>query len=143
MPTFSKNFNPKLNFINFAGIQVKGYADSSFITIEFESDAFKEKVGAGGDVMRWRINDDRAKVEITLLPDSETNDAFSTLAILDRKKGSGVGIFSMVDMAGRSKAVGNNAWIKKMAPLQRSVDPENVKWMITVADMDLFVGGNS
>lgn len=143
MANVSRNYDIKLNFANFAGIPVKGLADGTSITIKYNSEHFKYKIGGGGDVIRYRINDDTATVEITLLPDSETNDAFSAIAILDRKRGAGVGPFTLVDMAGRSKAVANNGWIQKMADLERGSEPQNVKWTIILADLELFVGGNS
>ena len=62
-----KTYNPKEVTVSCGSHIVEGFADDSFITIEFNGDGITKKVGCDGEIARAVSPDDTAKVKIVLL----------------------------------------------------------------------------
>ena len=72
-----KTYNPKEVTVSCGSHIVEGFADDSFITIEFNGDGITKKVGCDGEIARAVSPDDTAKVKIVLLQTSDSNAYFS------------------------------------------------------------------
>lgn len=126
------------------GADIVGFAED-FITVEFQSDAFTTIVGATGDVVRSKTSDYRARVTVTLLQTSPSNDILSALHNADRNAPNGAGVVSFslrhID-SGRSIFTGAQAWVAKMPNVTYSKAGQTRAWLIDVARLEAFVGGS-
>ncbi len=126
-----------------AGLPITGFADGEFITIEFP-EAFTKKIGSDGDVTRSRTMDNTARVTIKLHQSSPSNDMLSTLYTADRlaRNGAGVGAFLIKDNQGRSLYASPACWIAKHPDVSFDRESTEREWVIDVADIQPFTGGN-
>lgn len=130
----------RFNLVIFGSL-ITGFADGTFIKIERNADTFTKVVGADGRVARARMRDNSARVTITLLHTSPSNDVLSAAAAADRLTGSGVGAFLITDLNGTTEASAPNAWIAKPAAIERGKEIGNAEWVIDVDDLDEVIGG--
>lgn len=137
----TRTYNPKKILASFNGVPIGGYADGTFMKIEFADDSFKEKVGASGEVARAQSANNMATATFTLLSTSPTNDLLMQIAAQDKLLGTGQGAFMVKDANGTSLASGN-AWIKKVPDWEAAVEISNTVWVLTIEALDMFRGGN-
>lgn len=130
----------RFNLVLF-GAQITGFADGTFIKVERNADTFTKVVGADGRVARARMRDNSARVTITLLHTSPSNDVLSAAAAADRLAGNGVGAFLITDLNGTTEASAPNAWVAKPAAIERGKEIGNAEWVIDVDDLDEVIGG--
>ena len=138
----TKTYDPGQHFALFNNIQISGYADGSYITVERMTDAFVSVAGAGGEVARVRMRDRRGSVKFTLMASSPCNDLLSAVAAQDELDGSGIGPLSIRDGNGSTVATATNAWIKKLPSTEFSKDLPNREWELECETLELTVGGN-
>lgn len=139
-----KNYDPKSITQVFAGIPITGYAKGTFVSIEFNEDAFALTVGADGEGCRSRTNNRSAKITFTLMQSSPSNDLLSAMHNLDQMSpgGDGIGPYLLKDLLGTSIAMAETAWITKMATLEYGPEPGDRSWVLETDSMLATVGGN-
>jgi hypothetical protein len=120
---------------------ITGFAEDTFIEIEYESDTFEIRKGADGGVSRSQLLDESGKVTITLKGESLSNNALSSLWASDKLLGVGVVPFMFADLTGTTKVTAAHAWIKKPPALDYGKNAGNRKWEIVLAKMNMTVGG--
>ena len=127
------------------GAPITGYADGTFISIEQNEDDFTLTVGADGDACRAKTNNKSARMTITLLQSSASNDALSVIRGLDITTPSGDGILPFIwkDLSGRTFCVAEKAWIVKPPTVVYSRGVEAREWVLETDAMLWNVGGNS
>jgi hypothetical protein len=142
MPEF-KNFDPNQYIVSFANIIVQGYVSDTFIEASRNEDAYTEVVGAQGDVIRVRNNNKTGIVTLTLQDVSPTNDAFSTRVAADELTPGGIAAAPLVikNLNGTTLIFVENAWIRKIADMNVSTEPGPRVWVISCAELEMFVGG--
>jgi len=130
--------------VSVAGIPLTGYADGEFLTIQFETDAFDDVVGADGEVTRSKTMDYRATATIKLMQTSDSNDLLSALYNTDRAapNGAGIGAFMVRDKQGRSVYSASECWVKKPPDVSFDRTPQPREWTIRIANLAAFTGGN-
>ncbi len=135
--------DPSKTTLTVAGYTIIQFAKGTYITDEYDSDAFSDDVGVGGEVARIVSRDKRGTIKFTLMAASPSNDDLSALAATDRLSGNGVGAVMLKDAGpgGSSKTTGPNAWLKKVPTKTYSTEAMTVEWEIRVAIMDRVVGG--
>ena len=121
-----------------------GRADGEFVKITREAAAFSSKVGCDGDVTRSRMNDNRAKVEITIMQTSPSNDIFSAQHILDKLTPNGDGIMPLFikDNNGRSLFTAEHAWIENDPETAFDREAGTRVWVLECARLRSFIGGS-
>jgi len=129
------------------GVPVTGYAKGTFLEFSRDVDAFVKSVGSDGEVTRVRNRNRAGSVKVTLQQGSQTNAAFSALAILDEQSGLGVVPCTFMDMSGlpgqETVAASTTGWIRKMPDTTMSGEGEEHRvWIFDLAVMPMFVGGN-
>jgi hypothetical protein len=137
------SFDPREVNLAVAGVTVTGYADGAFIEVARSNDAWDATTGANGEVARTRTVDDMGTIVVTLQMSSDSNDDFSALAIADEKTGKASFPVIMKDSNGTSVAAGSVAWFQKLPTVTFSKGVEVREWTITVAHLELFVGGSA
>jgi hypothetical protein len=130
--------------VSFAAIPIEGWADGDVLTVTRESDVFGSVVGVTGSVARYKTNDNRATVTISLLSTSPVNAALSAIFTADlyAPGGAGVAAFMIVDLNGTSLYTAGNAWISRPPDPSWSNEPRERVWTIQCATIRDFTGGN-
>lgn len=142
------NFDPGKVILSLGGIPkpITGYQKGTFIEVARNEDAFKMFVGADGETTRVRNRNRSGMVKIVLQQGSESNADLSALAELDELTGGGVVPLTFMDMSGQvpqTTGASTQAWIrKKPAATFGGETEEGREWILDVADLDFFIGGN-
>ena len=132
-----KTYNPKEVTVSCGSHIVTGFADDSFITIEFNGDGITKKVGCDGEIARAVSPDDTAKVKIVLLQTSDSSAYFSQMADLDRDTGEGMFPILIKDLKGGEVFSTEAAWVVKKSPLNRGKDTNNREWELDTGSATL------
>jgi hypothetical protein len=130
--------------VSFATVIINGWADGDVLTLTRESDAFGSVVGVTGSVARYRTNDNRATITISLMSTSPVNAALSAIFTADlyAPGGAGIGALLIVDLAGTSIYTAGNCWIKRPPDPTWSNEPRERVWTLECATIRDFTGGN-
>lgn len=129
---------------NLVGIPIdSGFAPGTGIAIK-RNPGFTFVRGADGQVTRSKTNDKTAEIRFTLLQSASANALLSALYNLDlaSNNGAGVGPISIRDKQGLSLHFGAHAWIAQAPDAEYAQEATNREWVIHVADLDGFDGGN-
>jgi len=138
-----KNFNPKDVSVIVGTQAMKGFADGTIVSVEFDEDAFSKKVGTDGETTRVKSNNNAGKVNIFLDQASESNDYLSGLAALDRASSAGVVPVTVRDANGTTLFFIESAWVMKIPTTEFGKEATDREWVLDCADMNAFVGGHS
>lgn len=109
MPTY----DPKQVVIIFGGVPIMGYAEDSFVECAPAEEGFSRKVGADGEVVRSKSNNNCYDVTVTLLQTSLSNGVLSAANIADRATGKGLLPLSITEIASGSEHFFPQAWVEK------------------------------
>jgi hypothetical protein len=129
----------------FMGINVEtGFDEDDVLEIEPEAETFGHKVGADGEVARFRNNNRVNKATLHLMQTSVANSLLSALANLDQNQagGAGIGPFLLKDLQGTTVLAGQFGWISKRPKRTFGREPKSRDWEITCV-IDLEVDGNN
>jgi hypothetical protein len=137
-----RTFDPALVVCIIGGAAAHGYADGSFIKIERGKDAFSKYVGADGEVSRAKSNDRSGVLTLTLDQTSPYNDILSGYALLDEVDNDGVVPVAIKDLSGNSTFFSGHGWVRKMPDVEYSTEIGTREWVIELAQINYFVGGN-
>lgn len=129
-----------------AGILIdSGFADGEFVSVEPAADDFGDKVGADGEVARYKTNDRRATAKIKVLQTADGNTQLSALRNSDvnNPNGAGVGVFELRDRSSGALLVhADHAWIQKLPTVSRGREISENEWTIRLANTLWDIQGN-
>lgn len=137
-----RTYDPKKVVVTVGGVPLSGFADGTFITAARENDAFSKVSGADGIVSRAKSNDKSGSITITLAQTSPANDYLSMLAKRDEETNTGVVPVMVKDFSGRSRYISGFAWVRKQPDGEFGKEISDREWVLDVAHMELFTGGN-
>lgn len=109
MPTY----DPKAVVITFGGVPIMGFAEDSFVECAPAEEGFTRQVGADGEVVRSKSNNDCYDVTVTLLQTSLSNGVLSAAQITDKVTGAGMLPLSITEIASGSEYFFPQAWVEK------------------------------
>jgi hypothetical protein len=140
-----KVYDPDSVAIVAFGIPITGYADGTFISVEFNEDFFTLSVGTSGDACRAKSNNKSARVTLTLMQSSASNDLLTAVMAADlvSPNGDGIGPFIMKDNTGRTAYTAQNMWIVKAPTVDFSREVGSREWVFETDAMIAYVGGNN
>jgi len=121
---------------------VGGFADGTFINVEYTADFFSKVTGSDGLTTRIKQNDFSGTITLTLKQSSLSNDFLMSLVILDRQANAGIVPVSIKDLLGTTKMVTGFAWVRKPPASVYSKNVENREWILDCATLRMYVGGN-
>lgn len=136
-------YDPKNITIAVGGVIVTGYADDTFVHLEFDEDRYMLKVGVDGTATRSRSRNGSAKLTLTLLGSSPTNDALTALHVADLAANAGMVPFLMRDANGASICTALNCWLTKLPALEFGKEPGNRAWVFQTDNAQMTVGGQT
>lgn len=137
-----RTYDPKKVAVLIGGVQMGGFADGIFITVERSNDSFSKVSGADGIVSRAKSNDVSGQITLTLAQTSPSNDVLSGFAQLDEQSNNGVVPVGIADFGGRTALVSAFAWVRKYPSVEDGKEINNREWVLDCADLNIFVGGN-
>ena len=135
-------YNPKKIIVTLGEYLLSGFAEGTFVRVEYNADAFSMSAGAYGDTVRVQSHDRTGMVTLTLMQSSLSNDALDALAAQDESSGAGVRQLRITDQNGTTRVFGLNAWVKKKATAEYGTDASTREWVIDVAELDTIIGGH-
>jgi hypothetical protein len=140
----TKVYDPASVLMSFAGIPIRGFADGTMVNIEFNEDAFSLQMGTDGEGTRSKTNNRSAKVTISLMQSSDTNDLLSGVHTLDLNSpgGDGVGPLLIKDGQGRSLFLAEKAWIMKSPGAEYGREATAREWVFEMSELIAVYGGN-
>lgn len=136
-----RTYDPLKVSFTFLGIAIKGFAKGTMIKVSRNSDNYKLAIGSQGEGCRTRSQDKSGTIEITLMASSPSNDYLSACVDADDLNGSGVGTGMVKDAGGTALASAQNAWVRKIADLERGEEHGDVTWIFESDSVAIQQGG--
>lgn len=135
-----RTYDPAKFIIVLGAHVVSGFADGQFIGLERNSDLFTKVIGAGGDVARAKSNDRSARMTLTLMNTSPSNDFLSAQHLADEIDNSGKFPVSILEVGGTTVVQASEGWVVKAPPINRSKSIDNCVWLIDLAQANIVNG---
>jgi hypothetical protein len=103
MPTY----DPKNVALDFAAVRITGFADGSFVNVEYDADDFSHQTGADGEGVWNRGHTRSASITVQLMPTASSN-AIPLMAAhaADLASNSGLLPFVLIDNMTKTSHVG-------------------------------------
>lgn len=140
----TKTYDPARYLVNFAGSDVLGFAEGTFISVVYNEDTYTAVTGAAGEKGRVRMHDDSAQISFTIQATSPINDVLSGLFALDKVSNSGQGALLIKDLDGTTLIAAANCWVKKQPDVEYSGgEMPTYTWILETAKLVSFVGGKT
>ncbi len=137
-----RTFDPANVIISIGGVPMSGYADGTFVMVARDEDAFTKVSGADGEVSRAKSNNRSGTLTLTLMQTSMSNDILSAIALLDETSNAGIVPVLVKEIGTLTILMSGEGWIKKFPDASYSKDVENREWILDLASLNMFEGGN-
>lgn len=138
----AKTYNPRKVIVTFAGKQITGFADGTFITASRNGDTYTLTKGADGEGARSHNPDKSGTVVVTLLQTSSSNDVLQAQHDLDERTDQGKGPLFIRDLSGRTLVESPEAWVRKPADPEFGKEVGAREWTLECDELILKSGGN-
>ena len=125
-----KTYDPKKVIITFGGVPITGFADGTFIQVTQDADSWAKKVGADGEVVRAKSNDNTHTVTITLQQSSGSKDYLSTCLNLDKLTNKGMLPLVITDLNGTTLESWLQAWVSKDPDWEYAKEATDRAWVL-------------
>ena len=135
-------YDPAEVVITLGGIPITGYAEDTFVNVEFDEDQWTKVTGADGHTARAKSNNYAGSVTITLMQTSAGNDVLNSLWLRDRRRNEGVVPLLVKDSQGRTRWTATYAWVRKMPAQEFGSENGEREWVIDCAELLGSLGGN-
>lgn len=117
-------------YLVYGGALITGYAEGSFVRVEFKNERFSLLVGADGLGARARSNDESARITILLMPNSPANAILQAAEMLDLATNAGALPMSLADPSTGDQFTAEGAWVVKDPgrDMQKTIQP--IEWIL-------------
>jgi len=129
-----RNWDASQLVMVFMGIGVStGFDEDDFLDVEPEAETFGHKVGADGEIARFRNNNRVNKLTLKLLQTSVANSLLSAIANLDQNTpgGAGIGPCLIQDLQGTTLFSAQFCWISKRPKRTFAREAKSREWELT------------
>lgn len=134
-------YDPAKVSLSFGKLSVIGFSDGTMVKAYRNEDTFSIKIGGDGHGTRVKNANRSGRIEFTLKNSSPSNDQLQAIAILDELSGGGINPAFVKDGSGTALAQGQNAWIVKIADLERAKELGDVTWIVETDLLSIQQGG--
>jgi hypothetical protein len=128
--------------VSFGGAVISGYGDGTFLSISYNNDFFSLSKGADGEGLRSSSEDLSARVTLTLMQGSSSNDVLSGFFQADINGDTGGVPFLVKDASGRMLFSSASMWIVKFPDVERGKEGSMVEWVLETNALQGFIGGH-
>ena len=136
-------YDPSEITFTFGGFALTGFAEGSFITVEYDEDSFTLDVGTDGEGARNKNANRAGKFTVKLMQTSSSNDILSSFYRADRLSNSGIAPAMCKDNLGRSLHMAESAWVEKSPSADYAKESGVREWVIRTHHLEDFVGGTN
>lgn len=136
-------YSPKDVLVIVGIVPITGFADGSFIDVEYNEEAFKPFSGSDGEHARTKNANESGKITIKLSQTSACNDILSTIHNVDKATGNGIVPIVIKDNYGTSTMFAAECYIEKAPKLSFGKEIEAREWVFYAAKITEHVGGNN
>lgn len=141
-------YNPKKITGSFKGsiggrdfsVRFVGYMDGTFMEAEYDEDHVTKHVGSDGTASAVLNANRGAKITVTLVQGSPSNDALSKLVPDARKNFLPVGTLTFDDLNGTAAVKTVEAWIMKTAKVEFGKELLGRQWVFDTGECEINVG---
>lgn len=137
------HYSPEDISVIIAGIvELEGFSEGSFITVNRESPLFQTRESADGVVSRAKIASNTYTVKMSLMGTSESNELLTRLALLDHSTHIVKFPLFIKDELGKTLIFSTSSWVESVPTVGLSTAVDNREWVIKLSQATMFVGGN-
>lgn len=121
-----------------------GFNDGQFLRITKTEKDFGVKVGADGQVTRFKTNNNVYEIKVTLMQTSNGHAKFTAIRALDlaAPNGAGVAPIAVADLGGANAFAASACWISGPPEQVYGREAEGWEWTLQCADGVEVCGGN-
>jgi len=128
-------YNPKDVSLIYGGALIQGFAEGSFVNVEYNVESVALLVGADGKATRSTNPNNSARITVRLLPTSASNLIFQAALSADRAGGFGqLPLLLTVLSVGQNYAA-EGAWVVRSPGYDFQVEAQAVEWMLESDDL--------
>lgn len=135
------SFKGRINNREFS-VQFVGYMDGTFVEAEYDEDHATKHMGGHGDATVVLNANAGAKVTVTLLQGSPSNDLLANLVPNAKRNFLPVGTLTFDDLNGTTAIKSSEAWIMKTAKIEFGKDVTGRQWVFDMGEAELFPGSS-
>ena len=136
-------YDPANVIVSIGGTPMSGFADGTFVMVSRDEDAFSKVSGADGEVSRAKSNNRSGSLTLTLMQTSMSNDILSAIALLDEVSNTGIVPVLVKEIGTDTILMSGEGWIKKIPDASYGKEVENREWVLDLATVNMFEGGNA
>lgn len=135
-----KTFDPAQISVVFGTSAIIGFAEDTMINIETEDTQYNDNTDIYGNVTRYKVNRNTAKITITLTESSSSNDLLSNYVELDRVNDAGSFPVMIKDPNGTSLFSSTSAYVEQVPQVEFGAEAKTREWAIKATNVSNFVG---
>lgn len=131
----AKTYDLKRVLMTVNGVPVSGFDEGEAVTVEFNEDAWKMKVGADGEAVRSKTNNRSGKLTFNVLYSSSANNIFESLRLADELTNSGQAAIYLKDLASGTEVFAARAWVTKSPNITFGQEAGAREWVFETGEM--------
>lgn len=140
MPLHS--YDPKNITLIYDQVVIEGFADGSFVNVEYNADSWTFRKGSDGNGVRSKTNDQSARFTITLMPGATGNLPLNRNLQADKVSNSGVKPISLIDSSTGDFFVAEGAWVVREPGQDYQTEAQNREWILEADDVQSNYGAS-
>jgi hypothetical protein len=137
----SKVYDPQQLSVVFGVTPINGFAEDTMINIDAEDPKYNATTDIHGNVTRFKVNKNMAKITITLTQSSPSNDVLSSYVEADRANNSGIFPVMIKDNNGTTLFSSTSSYVESVPAVEFGNDNKNREWIIRATSVSNFIGG--
>lgn len=137
----SKVYDPQQLSVIFGVVPISGFAEDTMVNIDTEDPQYNATTDIHGNVTRFKVNKNLAKITITLTQSSPSNDVLSSYVEADRINNSGTFPVMIKDPNGTTLFSSTSAYVEQVPSVEFGNDNKNREWLIRATNINKFIGG--
>ena len=128
-------YDPKEVTLIFGGALITGYAEGSFINVEYNGDLFTLQVGSDGEGTRSKSNNSSARITVTLMSGSIGNLLLNAALQADKAGGAGALPLALTDLSTGTSFVAEGAWVVRDPGRDFQTEGQPTEWILEAHEL--------
>lgn len=133
-------YDPKQVSLILGGALITGFAEGSFINIEYNADLFTLSVGSDGESTRSKSNNNSARITVTLMSGAVGNALLNVAFQADKAAGAGAVPLAITDPSTGTLFASEGAWVVKDPGKDFQTEGQPMEWIIETDNLQSFYG---
>lgn len=133
-------YDPKNVKLVFGAVLVEGYAEGSFVNVEYNEDLFSLQIGSDGESSRSKSNNRSARITVNLMPGAAANIGLGAALAADKAAGAGVFPLALTDLSTGSSFIAEGAWIVRDPGYDFQTEAQARQWIFETDNLEAVYG---